>query len=92
MQAKHRTVNRNFPAEKLKKIDREIEKFKQELETQTDQKDPAAPQILSGTEKTKAQIKPARMITYDGFIACRSIKPDSLISRVLHLQNRSKIR
>jgi hypothetical protein len=85
MQAKHRTVNRNFPAEKLKKIDREIEKFKQELETQTDQKDPAAPQILSGTEKTKAQIKPARMITYDGFIACRSIKPDSLISRAVAL-------
>jgi hypothetical protein len=72
-------------SEKNQNIDEELEKLKQELETLPENGNQSGLETKYGLTKQQILVKKKRMITYDGFISSRSIKPDSLISSAVAL-------
>ncbi len=65
--------------QKSKDTDAQIEQLKHELE-----------QVSPAHKNPKKAHKPKRMLTYDGFISCRSINPDSLINGAITLTKNLK--
>jgi hypothetical protein len=63
-------------AEKSQEVDVQIEQLKQQLDQEQSQ---------PPSKSIQQEIKQKRMITYDGFISCRSIKPDSLLNKAISL-------
>jgi hypothetical protein len=68
-------VRQEHPPEKSQEIDAQLEQLKQELDQ---------PQT-SSSKAVQQEVKQKRMITYDGFISCRSVKPDSLLNKAISL-------
>jgi hypothetical protein len=63
-------------AQKSQEVDVQIEQLKQQLEQEQSQ---------PSSKAVQHEIKQKRMITYDGSITSRSIKPDSLLNKAISL-------